>query len=121
MTAEHHKINYIELPATDVDATKDFYATVFGWTFQDWGPSYVSFAGAGIDGGFDATTPLGMGGALVILYSSDLEASLDSVSRAGGTISRPIFSFPGGRRFHFYDPNGNELAVWGEDPESSAG
>ena len=116
MAENHHHIDYIELPANDVEATKRFYATVFGWTFQDWGPSYVSFDGAGIDGGFDAESAVSAAGALVVLFSEDLESTLAAVEAAGGSITKPIFSFPGGRRFHFTDPNGNELAVWGHDP-----
>ena len=116
MSTEHHQINYIELPATDLATTKRFYGAVFGWTFQDWGPDYVSFSGGGLDGGFTSQSAVGAGGgALVVLYSDELEASLDAVVAAGGTITRPIFSFPGGRRFHFTDPNGLELAVWGEE------
>lgn len=109
----HHTINYIELPMSDVAATKAFYGQVFGWKFQDWGPTYVSFEGAGIDGGFDADgIQRSDHGALVILYSADLTSSQAAVEAAGGTITKPIFSFPGGRRFHFEDPNGNQLAVW---------
>ncbi len=115
MSIEHHQINYVELPATDIGAAKRFYGDAFGWTFQDWGPEYVSFSGGGLDGGFTSDAPVGAGGALVVLYSDELESSLDAVVAAGGTITRPIFSFPGGRRFHFADPNGLELAVWGEE------
>ena len=115
MTIE--KINYIELPATDIDGTKRFFANVFGWQFVDYGPEYTAITGAGIDGGFyksslRATTDTGS--ALVILYSQDLESSLSRVESAGGKIVKPIFSFPGGRRFHFSDPSGNEYAVWSE-------
>lgn len=110
----HHSINYIELPMTDIAATKAFYSAVFGWTFQDWGPNYISFAGAGIDGGFDmdGTQPATGLGAVVIFYSSDLKASRAAIIAAGGQICQDIFSFPGGERFHFIDPNGNELSVW---------
>lgn len=114
----HHTINYIEMPSSDIEATKAFYGAAFGWTFQDWGPDYVSFAGAGIEGGFEHD-PVGRqpstDGALVILYSADLAASESAVTSAGGTISRSAFSFPGGRRFHFLDPSRNELAIWSED------
>lgn len=114
MKNSHNKIHYIELPMIDIAATKAFYGTVFGWTFQDWGPSYVSFHGAGMEGGFttDGALPSAGSGALVILYSDDLKTSLAAVSAAGATITQDIFSFPGGSRFHFLDPNGNELAVW---------
>lgn len=115
-THQHHSINYIELPLRDADATKAFYSNVFGWSFQDYGPDYLAFAGAGVDGGFDRAAALAAQGAgvLVVLYSSDLEATLDAVKRAGAKISKETFSFPGGRRFHFVDPNGVELAVWSE-------
>jgi len=110
------KINYIELPVTDLVASKDFYASAFGWTYVDYGPTYASFEGAGIDGGLDADSDRKPSntGALVVLYAKDLEAAQASIEKAGGKITVPIFSFPGGRRFHFTDPSGNELAVWSE-------
>jgi len=113
----HHSINYVEFPSLDLAATKSFYGQVFGWEFQDWGDTYVSFQGAGIDGGFDASEarkPIETSGAgaLVILYSDDLAATETNIVAAGGSISVPAFEFPGGRRFHFLDPSGNELAVW---------
>ena len=111
----HHTFNYIELPSTDNAAMKAFYGEVFGWTFQDWGETYVSTHGSGVEGGFDAASgarkPSDQG-ALVILYSDDLEATEQAVIKAGGTISVAAYGFPGGRRFHFEDPSGNELAVW---------
>lgn len=111
----HHSINYIELASTDLDATKAFYRAAFGWEFQDWGDAYVSFSGAGIDGGFahdpDGRKP-GTDGTLVVLYSDDLEASESAVVAAGGRVSIAAYGFPGGRRFHFIDPSGNELAIW---------
>ena len=93
---------------------KAFYGGVFGWTFEDFGPSYVAIHGAGVEGGFDAASDKKptRDGALVIMFSNDLEASEAAIKSAGGTITVPIFSFPGGRRFHFTDPSGNELAVW---------
>lgn len=110
------QINYIELPLDKVAETKAFYGKAFGWEFTDWGPDYLSFSGAGIDGGFNgeasASDP-GVG-VLVILYADDLAGTLETVKEAGGEITKPIYSFPGGRRFHFLDPNGNELAVWSE-------
>ncbi len=113
----HNSINYIELPATDLAATKSFYGAAFGWVFKDWGPTYVSFSGAVVEGGFEKTAadpdgPTTSRGVLVVLYSNDLSATLETVLAAGGKISQPTFEFPGGRRFHFLDPNGNELAVW---------
>jgi predicted enzyme related to lactoylglutathione lyase len=110
----HHKINYIEFSSTDIAKTKEFYSTVFGWSFEDWGPEYISFTGLGIDGGFmkGAIKSGGLGGPLVILYSADLEATEKAVIDAGGTIVVPTFEFPGGRRFHFDDGAGNVLGVW---------
>lgn len=111
----HHSINYIELPSNDLSATREFYGAVFGWGFIDYGPTYVAISGAGIDGGFELN-PTGRApstdGALVILASDDLHASRSAVEAAGGIITVPPFDFPGGRRFHFTDPSGNELAVW---------
>jgi predicted enzyme related to lactoylglutathione lyase len=114
---EHEKINYVEFPARNLGATKAFFDAVFGWSFVDYGPAYSSFAGQGLDGGFyeaglAATT--GSGSALIVFYSARLEETLAKVEKAGGRIIRPIFSFPGGRRFHFTEPSGNEFAVWGE-------
>ncbi len=96
--------------------TKKFYNEVFEWEFTDWGPNYISFSGANIDGGFngEGDARVSSGGVLVVLYASDLNQKLESVTKAGGEISKPIFEFPGGKRFHFRDPNGNELAVWSE-------
>ncbi|MFD1190639.1 VOC family protein [Phenylobacterium conjunctum] len=110
------KISYVELPGTDLAATKDFYASAFGWRFTDYGPTYTAFgdAEAGIDGGFDADAD-GVKVPLVVLFAHDLEAMFAKVTGAGGVITRPIFAFPGGRRFHFRDPSGNELAVFTED------
>jgi uncharacterized protein len=115
----HHKINYIEFPASDVARAKQFYATVFGWEFQDYGPEYASFAapGAGIDGGFMKSKPgeASNGPApLVVLYSADLNRTEKAIVAAGGTIVVPTFDFPGGKRFHFSDGVGNVLAVWSE-------
>lgn len=109
----HHTIDYIEISARDLPAAKVFYAAAFGWTFTDYGPTYAGIVGEGREmGGLAEGEPTGRGGCLVVLYSEDLEASLEAVRSAGGTIVKEIFSFPGGRRFHFADPSGNELAVW---------
>ncbi|QTN19030.1 VOC family protein [Brevundimonas sp. AJA228-03] len=105
------KLDYLELPATDLPGTRAFYEAAFGWTFQDYGPSYVGF-NEGLDGGFDADAADRAKAPLPILYADDLEAMLTRVEVAGGRIVKPIFAFPGGRRFHFIDPSGNELAVW---------
>ena len=108
------QIDYNEIPVRDFDAAKRFYGRAFGWTFVDYGPgpNYVAFANAGLDGGFDKSdAPPTRGGALIILKADDLEAAEKRVEDAGGKIvSR--YDFPGGRRFHFIDPSGNELAVW---------
>jgi predicted enzyme related to lactoylglutathione lyase len=112
--SDHHRINYVELSATDIEATKKFYSAAFGWTFTDWGPDYVSFENSGLGGGFARVDSNRTGGPLVILYSSSLEETQKTVESLGGRIAKPIFSFPGGRRFHFLDPNGNELAVWSD-------
>lgn len=115
----HHTINYVEFPSTDLAATQKFYGDAFGWTFTAWGETYVSFSGAGIDGGFEHVSTgkrkPQAGGSLVILNSTSLETSLATVTAAGGTITAPIFAFPGGRRFHFTDPSGNELGVWSNE------
>ena len=106
------RIDYCELAATDLAAMKQFYGSAFGWRFTDYGPTYAAFAESGLDGGIQAEE--GGKPPLIILYADDLEAMLARIKAAGGTISREIFSFPGGRRFHFRDPSGNELAVWSE-------
>lgn len=110
-------INYIELPVTDMARAKAFYTEAFGWTYTDYGPTYASFDNAGIDGGLDAASDRkpSKDGALVVLFEKDLEACLSRVEKAGGTVTVPIFEFPGGKRFHFSDPNGNDLAVWSDD------
>jgi predicted enzyme related to lactoylglutathione lyase len=109
------KLDYLELPATGgrLDSVKAFYSIVFSWSFTDYGPTYSAFD-EGLDGGFQADAGEAPAKPLPILYSEDLETTLEAVRNAGGQIVRPIFSFPGGRRFHFLDPAGNELAVWGQ-------
>ena len=111
------KINYVEFPARDIEATKTFFTAVFGWDFTDYGPEYTAFSDQGINGGFyrsDSASSTETGGALIVLYSDTLEDVQERVERAGGSILKPIFSFPGGRRFHFVEPCGNELAVWSD-------
>jgi predicted enzyme related to lactoylglutathione lyase len=112
----HHAINYIEFAVTDLEAAKAFYATAFGWSFNDYGADYAGIKGdgGGEVGGLRPDTEVRPGGPLVILYSNDLEGSVEAVTAAGGSIEKPIYSFPGGRRFHFTDPAGNELAVWSD-------
>lgn len=107
----HHRIDYLEFNVASITASKAFYGEAFGWTFQDYGPDYCEFRDGRLTGGFAHEQPT-PGGALVVLYSTALEDSLAKVEAAGGRISKPIFSFPGGRRFHFFDPDGYELAVW---------
>jgi uncharacterized protein len=109
----HHAIDYIELTVTDVAVARAFYAAAFGWRFNDYGPDYAGIEGDGREvGGLRKDAEVRRGGPLVILFSGDLEASLAAVRAAGGTIVREPYGFPGGRRFHFADPSGNELAVW---------
>jgi predicted enzyme related to lactoylglutathione lyase len=111
----HHTIDYLEFGATDIPKTKAFYSAVFGWKFTDYGPDYVAFEAAQPAGGGGFTTDRKPGTSpLVVLHSRALEATLASVKANGGVIIKEIFSFPGGRRFHFADCNGNELAVWGD-------
>lgn len=115
--SNHEKINYLEIPAKDIEQTKAFFNEVFGWSFMDYGPEYIASSDAGIDIGFFKSTQsvqTGLGSALIILYSDTLEDTHQKIERAQGKILKPIYSFPGGRRFHFADPNGNEFAVWGE-------
>ncbi|SEK55299.1 hypothetical protein SAMN05444354_101863 [Stigmatella aurantiaca] len=112
---QHHRIDYIELPAPNLVEVKRFYGDVFGWRFEDYGPDYTSFHDGRLNGGFfKAPSGSSRGGPLLVLYSRDLEATLARVREAGGQIIKDTFSFPGGRRFHFADPGGNELAVWTE-------
>lgn len=114
---DHEKINYVEFPARDIDATKAFFTSAFGWNFVDYGPDYTAFSNEGLDGGFyksDLCVTTDSGSALVVFYSKALEQTQDKIERAGGSVVKPIFSFPGGRRFHFCDPNGNEYAVWSD-------
>ena len=113
----HEKINYVEYPARHINATKAFFAKAFGWTFEDYGPEYTSFSDSGIAGGFykaELSARVDTGSALIVLYSKDLESTYSKVVEAGGVILKEIFSFPGGRRFHFSEPSGNEFAVWSE-------
>jgi predicted enzyme related to lactoylglutathione lyase len=113
----HEKINYVEFPAGDIAVTKAFFAALFGWTFTDYGPDYTAFSGAGMDGGFfksDLVASSKKGGALIVFYSEALEHTQSKIENVGGSIIKPIYSFPGGRRFHFGDPSGNEFAVWSD-------
>jgi len=114
---EHEKINYVEFPARDLQATKDFFIQAFGWSFQDYGPEYTAFCNQGLNGGFYSSglnSSTKNGAALVVFYSKDLEATRDRIEKCGGRIVQPVFPFPGGRRFHFTEPGGNEFAVWSD-------
>ncbi|MDT7831096.1 VOC family protein [Flavobacteriaceae bacterium S356] len=114
MTSLNNHINYVEYKAHDLDAIKKFYSSCFDWSFTDYGPSYIAFAESGLEGGFEKTEDPIQQGALIVLYHKDLNLVKDTILKAGGIISKDIFSFPGGERFQFKDPSGNELAVWRE-------
>ncbi|MBR9787573.1 MAG: VOC family protein [Vibrionaceae bacterium] len=114
---QHEKLNYVEFGSTDLSVTKHFFEQVFGWTFVDYGPDYTAFSDQGLDGGFfksESVSNTENGAALLVFYSSDIHATLSKVEQHGGQILRPIFEFPGGCRFHFAEPSGNEFAVWSE-------
>lgn len=111
---ESKTINYIEFKAKNLQEIKDFYSKVFSWTFIDFGPTYIAFSNSGLEGGFELTESPIVNGALVVLYDVDLEKIQSEILKAGGKISVPTFEFPGGKRFHFLDPSGNELAVWSD-------
>ena len=112
-TIDNH-INYIEFKAKDLEIIKKFYTQSFGWTFTDYGPTYASFSNSGLAGGFEKTENQIINGALVVLYHKNLDLIKNKIIEARGKISKDIFSFPGGRRFQFIDPSGNELAVWSD-------
>lgn len=115
MSHEHHAIDYIEISVTDLEASKRFYAEAFGWRFNDYGPGYAGIVGKDREmGGLAVVEEVLGGGPLVVLFSSDLDATVAAVKGAGGHLVKEPFAFPGGRRFHFADPSGNELAVWAE-------
>ena len=117
---QDRRIDYVEFGARDIEKTKAFYHAVFGWTFSDYGPDYTSFHDGRLSGGFTTERAAGRGGPLVVLYAVDLEAMQAKIKAAGGSIVKDTFSFPGGRRFHFTDPSGNELAVWSDREASGA-
>ncbi|TKB58315.1 VOC family protein [Ferrimonas aestuarii] len=111
------KLNYVEFPAKDLTATKRFFEAAFGWSFTDYGPDYTAFSDQGLDGGFyraNLSNTTHHGGALLVFYSGDISATQAKVQHHGGVISKPIFDFPGGCRFHFIEPSGNEFAVWSQ-------
>ncbi|MBL4807773.1 MAG: VOC family protein [Rhodobacteraceae bacterium] len=116
----HGKLNYVEFHSKDLEATKAFFIVAFGWSFTDYGPEYTAFSDEGLDGGFFKSNERAddiKGHPVLIFYSDRLEESLAEVKTAGGSITREIFDFPGGQRFHFTEPGGNEFAVWGELPQ----
>lgn len=108
---KHEQVQYIEFLSQDLTRIKQFYKDSFSWVFTDYGPNYTAFEGDYVDGGFTIGTPV-KGSILIVIYSDDLEATKAKVVAAGGSIVQDIFSFPGGRRFQFLDPDNNELAVW---------
>lgn len=115
---EHEKLNYVEFPACDIEATKRFFTAALDWTFEDYGPDYAAFSNEGLDGRFYRSTlksTTATGAALLVFYSDGLEATRDRILNAGGTLAKDVFAFPGGRRFHFLEPSGNEFAVWAVD------
>ena len=115
--SDHHRIDFLEFPAPEapgVAAARAFYGQVFGWPFKDWGDDYIDTTGSGLGCGFNADPAHRPSQPLVVVYSEALEATLASVTAAGGVVTKEVFAFPGGRRFHFRDPAGNELAVWSD-------
>ncbi len=113
-TDHDKRIDYIEIPVDDVGVGKAFYAAIFGWSFTDYGPDYSSFDDGRLSGGLRGGGIAARGGPLVVIYATALEAIREAVVLAGGTIVVETHDFPGGRRFHFTDPAGNELAVWSD-------
>ena len=114
---QHEKINYVEFPAKDLEKAKAFFTAVFNWSFTDYSPEYTAFENEGLDGGFfksDNVVSVDSGSALIVFFSDELEQTQAKVEANGGEIIKDIFDFPGGRRFHFTDPNGNEFAVWSD-------
>jgi len=111
---QDRRVDYIEFHAADLPRIKAFYTDVFGWKFTDYGPEYTSFGDGRLAGGFSPAAPPDKGGTLVVIYAVDLDALEAAVRGAGGEIVKETFEFPGGRRFHFTDPGGNELAVWSD-------
>ncbi len=114
---EHEKINYVEFPSSDLIATKKFFTTVFSWEFEDFGPEYSAIHNAGLSGGFFKSkmkSSAENGSVLIVLYSNALEKTKEKIEKNGGMVIKPIFNFPGGQRFYFSDPTGNEFAVWSD-------
>ena len=114
METDNH-INYIEFKAHDIEKTKTFYSAAFAWIFMDYGPSYTAFSESGLAGGFELSEEKIINGVLIVLYHTDLDRIKSNTIKAGGAISKDIFSFPGGHRFYYTDLSGNELAVWSDN------
>ena len=110
----NNQINYVEFKAKELGEVKDFYTKVFNWTFTDYGPNYIAFSESGLEGGFEKFEGEVSNRALIVLYYEDLAEIKEEIKLAKGKIAKDIFSFPGGKRFHFLDPSGNELAVWSD-------
>ena len=121
MSAEN-QIDYVEIPVTDLNRAREFFSSMFGWSFEEWGDEYMSFNDGRLDGGFRlANEPAPSSGVLLVFYSENLERDVDTVKALGAEISQEIFAFPGGRRFHFIDPVGNEFAIWSSNLENNSG
>jgi hypothetical protein len=116
MSQEDHdrRIDYVEFQAVDIAASKRFYSALFGWEFTDYAPEYTSFGDGRLSGGFTKVSAVAAGGPLIVIYATELDRVKEAVAKEGGVIVKDTFEFPGGRRFHFHDPNGNELAVWSD-------
>lgn len=117
-----NRIDYVEIPVTDLQKAREFFSALFDWSFQEWGDDYISFSDGSLDGGFRrAAESAPASGILLIFYSEDLEKSVSRVESLGATISEPVFPFPGGRRFHFIDPTGTEFAIWSDKSATQSG
>lgn len=114
MEIKDNQINYVEFKAKNLEKIKEFYTASFDWTFTDYGPTYTAFSESGLQGGFEKTENEIVNGALLVLYHKNLDFIKNKIIEVGGKITKDIFSFPGGRRFHFVDPSENELAVWSD-------
>lgn len=114
---EHEKLNYLEFPSRNIEVTKNFFSAAFNWHFVDYGAEYTAFTQQGLDGGFylsDTVSTTETGAALAVFYSNNIEQTQSKIINAGGIINKAIFNFPGGKRFHFLEPSGNEFAVWSD-------
>ena len=119
---EENRIDYVEIPVTDLKKTREFFSALFGWSFQEWGDEYMSFSDGRLDGGFRRSEQAApSSGVLVVFFSENLERDVERVQELGASISEPVFPFPGGRRFHFVDPVGTEYAIWSAKLDSNNG